>query len=130
MITDPVADFLTRIRNAQQRKKMSIELPSTKMLVAISQILKKEGFILDYEVIEGKPQNTLKVTLKYVNNEPAIRNLTRVSTPGLRRYRGYRDIKSVMSGLGISILSTPKGVITGEEAKELKVGGELICYIS
>jgi small subunit ribosomal protein S8 len=130
MITDPVADFLTRIRNAQQRKKMSIELPSTKMLVAIAQILKKEGFILDYEVIETKPQNTLKVTLKYVNNEPAIRSLTRVSTPGLRRYRGYRDIKAVMSGLGISILSTPKGVITGEEAKELKVGGELICYVS
>lgn len=130
MITDPIGDFLTRIRNASQRKHEDLIMPSTKMIVAIADILKREGFIVDYKVIEEKPQNKILITLKYVNGESAISELERVSKPGIRRYRGYRDIKPVKSGLGISIFSTPNGLKTGEEVVKEKVGGEYICNIS
>lgn len=129
MVNDPIGDFLSRIRNAQEREKEILELPSTKMLVAISAILKKEGFIKGYEVIEKTPQNILKIELKYVNKVPAIRSLVRVSKPGVRKYFGYKEIKPVMNGLGISIFSTPMGIITGEEATKNKVGGEYLCYV-
>lgn len=129
MITDPIADFLTRIRNAQARKKDSVSMPSTKMIVSIAEILKREGFLLDYHVEEAKPQSELVVELKYVNGIPAITEVVRVSKPGVRKYRGYRDIKPVKKGLGLSIFSTPMGIVTGSEAFKNKVGGEYICYV-
>lgn len=129
MITDPVGDFLTRIRNAQQRLKKEVEVPSTKMLVSISEILKNENFIKDYEVVDEKPQNKLVLKLRYADETPAIRGLKRISKPGIRKYRGYKDIQKIKSGMGIAIFSTPKGVITGAKAQEMKVGGEYICEI-
>lgn len=130
MVTDPIGDFLTRIRNAQERRQEMVSLPSSKLLVAISEILKKEGFVLGYEVVEMKPQNELHVSLRYVNGVPVIRELKRVSKPGVRRYRGYKTIKPVKNGLGIAIYSTPMGIITGNDAVKNKIGGEYLCYIS
>lgn len=129
MITDPISDFLARIRNAQQRSKETIELPSTKIVAAIAEILKSEGFVTDYKVIDEKPQSKLEVTLKYVNGVPAIREMVRVSKPGVRKYRGYKDIKPIKNGLGISIFSTPQGVVSGKDAVKSKIGGEYICYV-
>jgi small subunit ribosomal protein S8 len=128
-MNDKIADFLTRIRNSLLRRHREVKVPATNMLVSIADILKREGFILNYKVIEEDPQNTLVLTLKYVNGEPAIRDLKRISKPGVRKYRGYRRIKYVMNGMGIGIYSTPKGVITDKEAKKLKVGGEYICEV-
>lgn len=129
MVNDKISDFLARIRNAQERKREEVTLPSSKMLVAIADILKKEGFIEDYEVIENGKFQDLLVKLKYVKGVPAIRDLVRVSKPGIRKYRGYQDIKPVMNGLGVALFSTPQGILTGEEAKKRKVGGEFLCYV-
>lgn len=129
LITDPVADFLTRIRNAQQREKENLQVPATKMVVAIAEILKAEGFIVDFRIVDAEPQKQIEVDLKYVNGVPAIRELKRVSKPGIRRYIGYRDIPRVMKGLGVAIMSTPQGVMTGKQAKQSKVGGEFICMV-
>ncbi|MDQ6984959.1 MAG: 30S ribosomal protein S8 [Candidatus Dojkabacteria bacterium] len=129
MITDPIGDFLARIRNAQQRKKDYLEVPHTKMLESISNILKDENFIESVEVVEAEPQSTLVVKLRYVDDKPVIRDLVRVSKPGVRKYRGYREISPVKNGQGISIFSTPRGVVTGDEALKNKIGGEYLCYI-
>lgn len=129
MINDPVGDFLTRIRNAQLRKKEAIILPHNKLIESIANILKKEAFISDFEVIEVLPQNEIRVFLKYDNDIPVIRDLVRVSKPGVRKYRGYREIKAIKNGQGVSIFSTPAGVITGDEARDKKIGGEFICYV-
>ncbi len=129
MVTDPIADFLTRIRNAQSRQMENVSVPSTRLLEALAEILKQEKFIEDFKVEKAEPQNQLILTLRYVNGEPVIRDLKRVSKPGVRKYRGYREIKKIKGGMGISIFSTPKGVITGKQAVELKVGGEYICDI-
>ncbi len=129
MVNDPISDFLSRIRNAQLRKKKKIEVPSTKILVSISEILKQEGFINDFAVVESNPQNELTVHLKYVNGSPVIRDLVRVSKPGVRRYRGYKDIEKVRSGMGVAVYSTPNGVLTGNDAIKQKIGGEFLCYI-
>ncbi|SRR5260221_3333230 len=129
MVNDPIADLLTRIRNAQERKKDNINLPSNKMLVAIAEILKKEGFILDFKIDKKEPQSELVVELKYVNGTPAIKELVRVSKPGVRKYRGYKDIKPIKNGLGIGIFSTPMGIITNKQATKSKVGGEYLCFV-
>lgn len=130
MVNDVIADFLSRIRNAQQRKKETVEVQNTKMLESLAKILKDEGFVNNYEIKEYGSQRILSIELKYgVNGRPAISELKRVSKPGVRRYRGYKELKPVMNGLGISILSTPKGVMTGKQAIALKVGGEYICDI-
>jgi len=129
MTNDPIADLLSRIRNAQVRKKDSITLPSTKMIVAIADILKKEGFILDYSVNEIDPQPELNIGLRYVNGVPAARELVRVSKPGVRKYKGYKNIRPIMNGLGVAIFSTPQGVITGNQAIKNKIGGEYICFV-
>lgn len=129
LVHDPIADFLTRIRNAQQREKASLQVPATKVLVSIAEILKEEGFIQDFEIVDTQPQRTLEVTLKYVNGVAAIRDLKRVSKPGIRRYVGYREVPQIMRGLGIAILSTPKGIMTGKRARAEKVGGEFLCTI-
>ncbi len=129
MVNDPIADFLTQIRNAQQRKKDEITVKSSKMLESIAAILKEEGFVNDFKVEENEVQNELVVSLKYVNGEGAIRELARVSKPGIRRYLGYKNIKPVKKGLGVAIISTPMGVISDKKAREHKVGGEYICYV-
>ncbi len=129
MVTDPIGDLLTRIRNAQDRRQEVVIMPTTKLIVSIAEILKKEGFIVNYKVEDKEPQGELQIQLKYVNGTPAIRELKRISKPGVRRYRGYRTIKTIKNGLGISIFSTPMGVISGEEAVKNKVGGEYLCFI-
>ncbi len=132
MVTDPIADYLTRIRNAQLAGHKIVEIPSSKMKKKITEILFDQGYILKYKFEdETGPQGTIKVALKYdVNNVPAIRELIRVSKPGLRRYTGTGSLPRVKNGLGIAILTTSKGVITNKEAAKLKVGGEVLCYVS
>lgn len=130
-MTDPIADYLTRVRNAYSAGKKIVEVPSSKMKVAITQILCEKGYILSYKVVEGSPYNTIKIALKYhpQTKTAAIKKIERVSTPGLRRYTDVENMPRVLNGLGIAILSTSKGIITDKEAKELGVGGEIICYV-
>jgi len=129
MVTDTIADFLTRIRNAIQRKYDSMVCPTSNLINAIAEILKKEKFIQDYELFSENKINYIKVYLRYLDGVSVIRELQRVSKPGVRKYYGYREIKPVMNGLGIGIYSTPKGVLTDSEAIKHKVGGEYICYV-
>ena len=130
-MTDPIADFLTRIRNAYAAGKKVVEVPSSKMKVAITQILCEKGYILSYKVVEGEPYDTIKIALKYhpQTKMAAIKKIERVSTPGLRQYTDVENMPRVLNGLGIAILSTSKGIITDKEAKELGVGGEVICFV-
>ena len=130
-MTDPIADFLTRIRNAYMAGKKVVEIPSSNMKVAITQILCEKGYILSYKVVEGTPYNTIKIALKYhpQTKAAAIKKIERVSTPGLRQYTDVENMPRVLNGLGIAILSTSKGIITDKEAKELGIGGEVICYV-
>ena len=130
-MTDPIADYLTRVRNAYSAGKKVVEIPSSKMKLAITQILCKKGYILSYKVVEGTPFNTIKIALKYhpQTKTAAIKKIERVSTPGLRKYTDVENMPRVLNGLGIAILSTSKGIITDKEAKELGVGGEVICYV-
>jgi small subunit ribosomal protein S8 len=129
-VNDPISDMLTRIRNAGLARQAETTMPSTKILVAIANILKEEGYIADYRVIEKRPQNQLVVTLRYgADRKPAIRELRRVSKPGLRVYAGKEDIPRVRSGLGIAIVSTPQGVLTGYEARRRGIGGEVLCTV-
>lgn len=128
--TDPIADMLTRIRNAGMARKESTSMPASKMLVSIAQILQREGYIAGVNVREGKPYNTLTVFLKYDENRShAIRELKRVSKPGLRVYVGRDEIPRVKNGLGISILTTSHGVMSGTEARRNGVGGEILCTV-
>ena len=129
-VNDPIGDMLTRIRNAGMIRHQTVPMPSSKMKVAIASILKHEGFIRDYAVQPGKPFDTLVLTLKYSNDRsPVITGLRRVSRPGLRIYTGRDEIPQVRNGLGISILSTPKGVMAGYQAYQENVGGEVLCYV-
>ena len=130
-MTDPIADYLTRIRNAYQAGSKVVEIPSSKMKVAITQILCEKGYILSYKVVEGTPFNTIKIALKYhpQTKTAAIKKIERISRPGLRQYTDVENMPRVLNGLGIAILSTSKGIITDKEAKELGVGGEVICYV-
>ena len=129
-MSDPIADMLTRIRNAQGVKKTEVAMPSSKLKVAIANVLKSEGYIEDFAVAEadGKPQ--LKIGLKYYAGRPVIERLERVSRPGLRIYKGKSEIPSVMNGLGVTIVSTPKGVMTDRKARATGVGGEVLCYVA
>ena len=130
-MADPIADYLTRVRNAYSAGKKVVEVPSSKMKVAITQILCEKGYILSYKVVEGTPFNTIKIALKYhpQTKAAAIKKIERVSTPGLRRYTDVENMPRVLNGLGIAILSTSKGIVTDKEAKELGVGGEILCYV-
>lgn len=130
-MTDPIADYLTRIRNAYLAGKKIVEVPSSKMKVAITKILCDKGYILTYKIVEGEPYNTIKIALKYhpQTKTPAIRKIVRVSKPGLRKYTDVENMPRVLNGLGIAILSTSKGVITDKEARVDNVGGEVICYV-
>ncbi len=129
-ISDPVADMLTRIRNAVMMRHDSVLIPASKMKISIARILKDEGFISDYEVLRGKPHRIIKIHLKYDgNNQPVLSSLERVSKPGLRVYVGREEIPRVSGGLGIAIISTSKGVMTGQQAWRQRIGGELLCYV-
>ena len=130
MITDPIADMLTRIRNAVLARHDFVLVPSSRVKLAIAKILKDEGFVNDYEVLKGKPQRIIRIHLKYRDKkEPVLTGLQRVSKPGLRVYVQRAEIPRVYGGLGVAILSTPEGVITGQQAWRQNVGGELLCYI-
>lgn len=129
-VTDPIADMLTRIRNGLRAKKLAVEIPCSRLKLQLARILKDEGYIQNFVVNETGPQGTLKVTLKYTSeSEPVIQGIIRYSKPGRRRYSGKAAIPRVMGGLGTSIVSTSKGVMTGEQAKEAGVGGEVLCAI-
>ncbi|MFC1993241.1 30S ribosomal protein S8 [Chloroflexota bacterium] len=129
-VSDPIADMLTRIRNAAMARHDIVLIPSSRMKLAIARILKGEGFINDYEVLKDKPHRMVKVYLKYGDeNKPAIYGLERVSKPGLRVYVQQKEIPRVYGGLGIAILSTPVGVMTGQQAWRQGIGGELLCYV-
>jgi small subunit ribosomal protein S8 len=127
--SDPIADMLTRIRNAIMARHDFVLVPSSKVKIAISKILKGEGFIEDYEILRDKSYRTIKIYLKYDNNKPVIYGLERISKPGLRVYVGKKEIPRVYGGLGIAIVSTAKGVVTGQQAWRQGVGGELLCYV-
>ena len=130
-MSDPVADFLTRVRNATMRKHAVVECDSSKLKQEVARILKQEGFIADYRGFKSdKGHNRLEVQLKYDHNgESVIRGLRRISTPGLRRHQGYRMLRPVYSAQGIAIVSTSKGVLTDFDCREMKIGGEVICHV-
>ena len=130
-MTDPIADYLTRLRNAIMAHHRVVEVPASNLKKEITKILFEKGYILSYKVVEAQPQNTIKIALKYhpQTKAAAIKGIDRVSTPGLRRYTDAENLPRVLNGLGIAILSTSKGIITDKEAKELGVGGEVICYV-
>ena len=129
-MSDPIADMLTRIRNGQSAEKAVVEMPSSKLKVAIAQVLKEEGYVEDFSVRNDAGKATLSIALKYYVGRPVIDRLERVSRPGLRIYRQSRDIPRVMNGLGIAIVSTPKGVVTDRKARSLGVGGEVLCLVA
>ncbi|AKG66149.1 30S ribosomal protein S8 [Lactobacillus helveticus] len=130
VMTDPIADYLTRIRNANMAKHDSVEIPASNIKKSISEILKREGFIRDYEVADDNKQGVIKVFLKYgPNGEHVISGLKRISKPGLRNYVSAEDLPKVLNGLGIAIVSTSAGVITDKEARQKNVGGEVIAYV-
>ncbi len=129
-VTDPIADMLTRIRNGHMVRKRFVLVPSSKIKVAIAQILLEEGYIQGYEVTNERPQPNIRVWLKYDGKRrPVVTGLKRVSRPGRRVYKGKTELPWVLSGLGITIVSTPKGVMTGREARRLSTGGEVLCYV-
>jgi len=133
MISDPVGDMLTRIRNALMAGKATVEIPNSKLKVEIARILKDEGFIEDYAVGDETPGSIIHITLKYYGarreRKPVITHLERISKPGRRIYRQKRDLPRVMSGIGIAIVTTPKGVMTAQQARRQGVGGEVLCYV-
>jgi small subunit ribosomal protein S8 len=128
-MSDPIADMLTRIRNAQQAQKSSVAMPSSKLKVAIAKVLKSEGYIDDFAVQDdGKAE--LALSLKYYAGRPVIERIERVSRPGLRVYKGSDDLPRVMNGLGVAIVSTPKGVMTDRAARAARAGGEVLCIVA
>jgi len=128
-LTDPVADFLARIRNAIRARHQKLDVPASKLKAEIARILKEEGYISNYKTQEEEGKQILRVYLKYAGTEAAIRDLARISRPGCRVYIGHDEIKRVQGGLGICILTTPKGVMTGRQARREGVGGELLCEV-
>ena len=130
MMTDPIADMLTRIRNAVRVERPHVEMPLSKVKRGLAEVLKREGYIWDWEEVEAEPANQLRVHLKYgANGERVIRHIRRVSKPGRRVYSGATALKPVLNGLGISILSTSRGVISDREARQRKLGGEVLCEL-
>lgn len=128
-MTDPIADMLTRIRNAIMARHTRVLIPASNMKIAIAQILKEEGYVRDFDVVKDNPQGTIRITLRYVDRRPVMTQLKRVSKPGLRVYTRRESIPRVRGGLGTSIISTPQGVMTGRKAYQLGLGGEVVCYV-
>ncbi|WP_378177758.1 30S ribosomal protein S8 [Aquimarina sp. SS2-1] len=131
MNTDPIADFLTRIRNANRAQHRVVEIPASKVKKEITKILFDQGYILSYKFEENTTQGSIKIALKYdkLTKEPVIKELQRISKPGLRKYAGSNEIPRILNGLGIAIVSTSHGVMTGKQAKQENVGGEVLCYV-
>ncbi len=130
-MSDPISDMLTRVRNAQMAEKNSVSMPSSKVKVAIAQVLKDEGYVEDFKVVAGDAgKSTLQVDLKYYSGRPVIEKIQRVSRPGLRIYRGSSEIPAVMNGLGIAIVSTSKGLMTDRKARANGIGGEVLCVVA
>ncbi|HBG24385.1 MAG: 30S ribosomal protein S8 [Bacteroidetes bacterium GWF2_41_61] len=130
-MTDPISDFLTRVRNASLAGHKIVEIPASKMKLELTRILHEKGYIISYKFVEGKPFGTIKIALKYhpETKKSAIKKIVRVSRPGLRQYAGVEDMPRVLNGLGIAVISSSKGLITDKEAKEYNVGGEVVCYV-
>ncbi len=128
-LVDPIADYLTRVRNAFRAKKKYVEMPSSNMKVRISELLKENNFIKDFNVIEDDKQNILRIHLQYVEGQSSISGIERISKQGLRRFVGKDEMPRVLNGLGIAIISTSKGLLTNHQAKKEQVGGEVICHI-
>lgn len=130
MLTDPIADMLTRIRNALQARHPAVTMPSSKLKIAVAQVLRDEGFIAGFQELEESPQKKLRVDLKYVDkNVPVVTGIKRVSKPGLRVYSGATEMPRVYGGLGVAIVSTSKGVMSGRRARRMGVGGEVLCHV-
>jgi small subunit ribosomal protein S8 len=129
VMTDPIADMLTRIRNANQMKHEKVDIPASKLKKEVLELLKKEGYIGSVQVVNNKPQDILRVTLKYMQNDRVVKGLKRISKPGLRVYAKNNEIPKVLNGLGIAVISTSQGVMTDREARKLKVGGEILAYV-
>ncbi len=129
-MTDPIADMLTRIRNAQMAEKVAVSMPSSKLKVSIAKVLKDEGYIDEFAVRENGGKAQLDIALKYYAGRPVIERIERVSKPGLRVYKGSGDLPRVMNGLGVAIVSTPKGVMTDRRARASNVGGEVLCIVA
>lgn len=129
MTTDPIADYLTRLRNAQSAAHKVVEIPASNLKKEMTKILFDKGYILSYKFEDDNKQGIIKIALKYINRNPAIRKIERISSPGLRKYTGSQDLPRVLNGLGIAILSTSKGVLTDKEARQQNVGGEVLCYV-
>jgi small subunit ribosomal protein S8 len=128
-VTDPISDFLTRIRNASKAKRVRVDIPSSNLKKNLAEILKNQKFIEDYTIIEDDKQDVIRILLKYKQGAPAISGLKRISTPGLKVYKGADELPRVLNGLGIAVMSTSKGLLTDSEARRAAVGGEVICYI-
>ncbi|WP_077036452.1 30S ribosomal protein S8 [Pelomonas sp. KK5] len=129
-MSDPIADMLTRIRNAQAVEKTSVVMPSSKLKVAIAKVLKDEGYIDSFEIKGDAARPELEISLKYYAGRPVIERIERVSRPGLRVYKGRHDIPQVMNGLGVAIVTTPQGVMTDRKARQAGIGGEVLCYVA
>ena len=129
-MTDPIADMLTRIRNAQMAEKIAVSMPSSKIKVAIARVLKDEGYIDEFAVRDNAGKSELDIALKYYAGRPVIERIERVSKPGLRVYKGKDDLPKVMNGLGIAIISTPQGVMTDRKARSTNTGGEVLCIVA
>ena len=129
MYTDPIADYLTRVGNAQMARHKVVEIPASGIKKEITKILEEKGYILSHKFEDDGKQGIIKIALKYVNSSPAIKKIERVSSPGLRKYVGASELPRVINGLGIAILSTSKGVISDKEARKENVGGEVLCYV-
>jgi small subunit ribosomal protein S8 len=129
-MSDPIADMLTRIRNAQAVEKAVVAMPASKLKTAIAQVLKDEGYIDGFAVRADRAQPQLEIALKYYAGRPVIERIERVSRPGLRVYKGRHDIPNVMNGLGVAIVTTPKGVMTDRKARQVGIGGEVLCYVA
>ncbi|MBW4047524.1 MAG: 30S ribosomal protein S8 [Proteobacteria bacterium] len=129
-MSDPIADMLTRIRNAQMVEKATVKMPASKLKAAIAQVLQDEGYIDGYELVRDGAKADLQIALKYYAGRPVIERIERVSRPGLRIYRGRHAIPQVLNGLGVAIVSTPKGVMTDRKARQVGVGGEVLCYVA
>lgn len=129
VMTDPIADMLTRIRNANAMKHETVDMPASKLKTQILEVLKKEGYIIGFKVVKADVQDTLRVSLKYLANERVVKGLKRISKPGLRVYAKNNEIPKVLNGLGIAVISTSKGLMTDREARKQNVGGEILAYI-
>ena len=128
-VTDPISDYLTRIRNASKAKKIKVEIPASNMKIGLTEILKKSGYIYDFKIEEDSRQNKITILLKYNNGTPAINGLKKISRPGLRTYKKSTELPRVLNGLGTAVISTSKGLLTDKEARQQAAGGEVICYI-